>query len=428
VLHFLELDFPELAELIRGEKKRQEETVSLIASENIAPVPVMEASGSVFTNKSVEGYPGQRYHGGTKYVDAIEQMALKRAKELFEAEYVNVQPHCGTNANVAVYLAVLKPGDTVLAMRLADGGHLSHGNRANLSGQFYRFIHYGVDRETELIDYDEVERLALKQRPKILVAGSSAYSRLIDWERLRGIADKVSAYFLVDMAHIVGLIAARAIPSPVPHAHFVTSSVYKTIPGPRGGFILAKKEFGSALDKAVFPGCQSSIILANVAAKAVAFTIALKPEFRDLTRQVIKNAQVLAQALQSQGFRIVTGGTDNHLMLVDLRNKGIKGNEAEFVLDEVGISTNRNLVPYDPEKPVVTSGLRLGSTPSTNRGMKEEEMSFIAGILGQALHHRGDEQVKAKLREQILNLCRRFPIPGYASLYGPEAETLAAST
>ncbi|MEE9612668.1 MAG: serine hydroxymethyltransferase [Desulfatiglandales bacterium] len=417
MLKFLQREDEEIAQLIRDEKRRQEETVSLIASENIAPVAIMEASGSVFTNKSVEGYPGARYHGGIEYVDAAEELAITRCKELFEAEYVNVQPHCGTNANVAVYLVALKPGDTVLAMRLADGGHLSHGNPANLSGQIYRFMHYGVDKNTELIDYDEVEWLAKEHRPKMLVAGSSAYSRLIDWERLRAIADKVSAYFLVDMAHIVGLVAARIIPSPVPYAHFVSSSIYKTIPGPRGGFIMAQKEFGPDLNKAVFPGCQSSIIVANMVAKAVAFKKAMTPEFQELAQQIVKNAQALAQNLQSEGFRIISGGTDNHLMLVDLRNKEIKGDEAERVLDEVGISTNKNMVPFDPEKPAVTSGLRLGSTPATSRGMKEEEMSFIARIMSQALNHRGDDQVKAKLRQQVLGLCRQFPIPGYDSLY-----------
>jgi len=417
MLQFLERVDNETAQLIEQERDRQEQTLGLIASESLVPAAIMEALGSVYTNKSVEGYPGARFHAGTRWVDEVEKLAIDRAKELFGAEYVNVQPHSGTNANMAVYLAALKPGDTLVAMKLVDGGHLTHGHSVNFSGQFYRFFHYGVKKDTECIDYDEVERLVLEHKPKMLVAGSSAYSRLIDWERLRAIADKVSAYLMVDMAHISGLVAAKVIPSPVPHAHFATSSMYKTMRGPRGGFILAKKEFGSKLNQTVFPGSQSAIIVNNVAAKAVAFKMAMTPEFRQMARQIVKNAQTLVQGLQKEGFRIVSGGTDNHLMLVDLRNKSIKGNEAQVALEKVGISANMNLIPFDPEKPMVTSGLRLGTTSVTSRGMKEEEMSLIAQMISQALHNMGDERVVIKLKEQIADLCRRFPIPDYDSLH-----------
>lgn len=417
MLQFLQRIDNEVAQLIKQEKERQEQTISLIASESLVSVAIMAASGSVFTNKSVEGYPGARYHGGVKYVDAIEELAIRRAKELFGAEYANVQPHSGTNANVAVYLATLKPGDAVLAMNLVDGGHLTHGHPLNLSGQFYCFFHYRVNKDTGLIDYDEVEKLALEHRPKMLVAGSSAYSRLIDWEKLRVIADKVSAYFMVDMAHIAGLVAAEVIPSPVPYAHFVTSSTYKTLCGPRGGFILAQKEFGPALNQAVFPGSQGSIIVANMAAKAVAFKMALTPEFRQTGTQIVKNAQALAQGLQAEGLKVVSGGTDTHLMLVDLRNKAIRGNEAQEALEEIGISTNRNLIPFDPEKATVTSGLRLGTVSVTNRGMEEEEMRLIAQMISRALNNLRDARVTTELKEQVVDLCRRFPIPDYDNLY-----------
>lgn len=417
MLQFLEQVDNEIAQLIKQETDREEQTLGLIASESLAPVAIMEALGSVYTNKSVEGYPGARFHAGTSCVDEVEKLAVDRAKELFGAEYVNVQPHSGTNANMAVYLAALKPGDTVVAMKLVDGGHLTHGHPVNFSGQFYRFFHYGVDKDTECIDYDEVASLVLEHKPKILVAGSSAYSRLIDWERLRAIADKVSAYFMVDMAHISGLVAAKAIPSPVPHAHFVTSSMYKTMRGPRGGFILAKKEFGAALNRSVFPGSQSAIIVNNVAAKAVAFKLAMTPEFRQMAEQTVKNAQALAQGLQTEGFRIVSGGTDNHLMLLDLRNKSVKGNEAQAALEKAGISSNMNLIPFDPEKPFVTSGLRLGTTSVTNRGMKAEEMRLIIQMISRTLHNLGDVRVTAEIKEQVADLCQRFPIPDYNNLY-----------
>ncbi len=412
----------EVAQLIRKERDRQEQTISLIASESMAPVAIMEASGSVFTNKSVEGYSGARYHGGVKYVDAIEDLAIKRAKQLFGAEYVNVQPHSGTNANVAVYLAVLKPGDTVLAMNLAHGGHLTHGHPANLTGKFYRFFHYEVNRNTELIDYDEIEALALKHRPKILVAGSSSYSRLIDWERLHFIADRVSAYFMADMAHIAGLVAARIIPSPVPYAQFVTSSTYKTLYGPRGGFILSRNEFGPALNQAIFPGSQGSIHIANVAAKAIAFKIAMTEEFRQMAARIVKNAQTLAEGLQAEGFDIVSGGTDTHLMLLDLRKKEFSGKEGQEALESVGISTNRNLVPFDPEKATITSGIRLGTTPATNRGMGEKEMRLLAQMISLTLRNIGNDVIVGELKDKVSALCRQFPIPGYAGLYESYAE------
>lgn len=417
MINFLQRVDNEVAQLIKQEKERQQHTISLIASESLVPVAIMEASGSIYTNKSVEGYPGARYHGGVKYVDAIEELAIKRAKKLFGAEYVNVQPHSGTNANVAVYLAFLKPRDVVLAMSLTDGGHLTHGHSANISGRFYRFFHYGVNKDTKLIDYDQVEKLALKYRPKLLVAGSSAYSRLIDWERLRAIADKVCAYLMVDMAHIAGLVAANVIPSPVPHAHFVTSSTYKTLRGPRGGFILSGKEYGPALNQAVFPGSQGSIIVANIAAKAVAFKMAMTPEFREMARQVVKNARALAQGLQAEGFDIVSDGTETHLMLVDLRNKAINGNLAQETLEDVGISTNRNAVPFDPEKATVTSGLRLGTVSVTNRGMKVEEMHIIAQMISRALNNVGNARIVAVLQQQLAELCACFPIPDYDRLY-----------
>jgi len=410
MLQFLQRIDNEVAQLIKQEKERQEQTISLIASESLVSVAIMAASGSVFTNKSVEGYPGARYHGGVKYVDAIEELAIRRAKELFGAEYANVQPHSGTNANVAVYLATLKPGDAVLAMNLVDGGHLTHGHPLNLSGQFYRFFHYRVNKDTGLIDYDEVEKLALEHRPKMLVAGSSAYSRLIDWEKLRVIADKVSAYFMVDMAHIAGLVAAEVIPSPVPYAHFVTSSTYKTLCGPRGGFILAQKEFGPALNQAVFPGSQGSIIVANMAAKAVAFKMALTPEFRQTGTQIVKNAQALAEGLKEEGFRLVSGGTDNHLMLVDLTDKNITGKEAEETLGKAGIVVNKNTIPFEKRSPFVTSGLRIGTPALTTRGMKEKEMKQIAKWIGEILKDIRDEKTIAKVKGKVKELCDKFPL------------------
>jgi len=416
MLKFLKDVDSDIAELVKSEKDRQVQTLSLIASESLAPVAIMEVLGSVYTNKTVEGFPKVRFHAGANYVDEVEKLAISRAKELFGAEYANVQPHSGTNANLAVYLAALKPHDTLVAMKLIDGGHLTHGHPINFSGQFYNFFHYGVSKETECIDYDEVEKLVTEHKPKMLVTGSSAYPRLIDWERLRSIADKVSAYLMVDMAHIAGLVAAKAIPSPVPYAHFVTGSMYKTMCGPRGGFILSRNEFGSVLDRAVFPGSQSAIIFNNVAAKAVAFKLAMTSEFQKMAVQIIKNARALAEGLQAEGFRIVSGGTDNHLMLVDLRNKSIKGKEAQVALENAGINTNMNLIPYDDEKPMVTSGLRLGTTSVTIQGMKEEQMRSISLMISRVLNNLGNDQVYAEIRSQVADLCSRFPIPGYNKL------------
>jgi glycine hydroxymethyltransferase len=378
----------------------------------------LEAAGSVFINKTVEGYSGARYHAGSRCADALEELTVRRAKQVFGAQYANVQPHSGTSANLAVYLAALKPGDTVLAMSLSEGGHLSHGHPLNFSGQVYRFYHYGVDRHTEVIDYDQVEMLALRHRPRLIVAGSSAYPRLIDWQHLRSIADRVSAHLMVDMAHISGLVAAGVIPSPVPHSDFVTSSLYKTLQGPRGGFILARQEFGPALDRAVFPGCQGTPILPLLAAKAVCFKRATTPQFVQMQYQVVRNAQALAHALGEHGLRLVTGGTDNHLVLVDLRNIGIKGNEAEAALESVGIVANRNLVPYDPEKPTITSGLRLGTPTVTNRGMGEGEMRAIADLIAETLTNMGDDAVISSVRDRVRALCSQFPMPGWATLPG----------
>lgn len=399
-----------VARLLQQEKERQQKTLSLVASESLAPPSILEASGSILTNRSIEGYPKKRYFAGCEFIDALEELTIERAKQLFGAEYANVQVHCGSNANLAVYRAVLKPGDTILSMDLSAGGHLTHGYPLSISGQIYHFIHYGVNRETELVDYEEVQQLAHEYRPKLIVAGSSSYPRLFDWQKLRSIADEVSTLLMADVAHTSGLIAARVIPSPVPYATFVTSSCYKTLQGPRGGFILCKKEWGPKIDRAVFPGYQSAIIMNLVAAKAVCFKRAMTPEFIAMQHQIVKNAQTLAEDLKTEGFRLVTNGTDNHRMLVDLRNKGIKGNEAEKALEEIGIITNRNLIPYDAEPPQLASGVRLGTNVSTMRGMKEEEIHLIATIIKKRLTAIEDLKSKSILEEEVSNLCGRFPI------------------
>ena len=400
-----------LVRLVQQEKERQQKNLSLVASESLAPPLIRELAGSALTNRSIEGYPGKRYFAGCEFIDALEELAVERAKQLFGAEYANVQAHCGSNANLAVYLAVLTPGDNILAMDLTAGGHLTHGHSLSISGHVYRFIHYGVNRETELLDYEQARRLARKHQPKLIVAGSSSYPRLFDWQKLRSIADEVSAFLLADVAHTSGLIAAKVIPSPVPYADFMTSSCYKTLQGPRGGFILCKKDFGPKIDRAVFPGYQSAAIMNLIAAKAACFKRAMTPEFIAMQHQLVKNAHALAEDLKMEGFRLVTNGTDNHRMLVDLRNKGLKGNEAEKALEEIGIILNRNLIPYDVESPLITSGIRIGTTVVTNRGMKEEEMRLIARMISRALHDLGNTQVIAKLKEQVAGLCQRFPIP-----------------
>jgi glycine hydroxymethyltransferase len=395
---------------IKGEEERELSKIVLIASENYVSQAVLEAQGSVFTNKYAEGYPNRRYYGGCEFADVVETLAIERAKQLFGCEHVNVQPHSGSTANMAVYFSVLKPGDTILGMALPHGGHLTHGASVSFSGQLYQSFSYGVDKQTELIDYDEVERLAVEHKPKMIVAGYSAYSRILDFARFRKIADKVGAMLMVDIAHIAGLIAAGVHPSPVPYADFVTTTTHKTLRGPRGGMIMCKEQFGKAVDKVIFPGIQGGPLVHVIAAKAVSFKEALQPEFKDYQRQVVKNAQALSQRLVADGFRIVSGGTDNHLMLVDLTPKGITGNEAEKALDAAGITCNKNSIPYDQKPPVVTSGIRLGTPIVTTRGMREPEMKYIGDLICEVLaNHKTPEKVAA-LKERTKAFCSKFPM------------------
>jgi len=401
---------PEVYGWVVKELERQRNKLELIASENFTSIAVLEAQGSVLTNKYAEGYPARRYYGGCEFVDQIEQLAIDRAKALFKAEHVNVQPHSGSQANMAVYLATLKYGDVVMGMNLAHGGHLTHGSPVNFSGKWYRFVPYGVSPDTETIDYDQLEEQAREVKPRMIVAGASAYPRFIDFERLRSICDEVGALLMVDMAHIAGLVAASFHPNPCPHAHLVTTTTHKTLRGPRGGMILCKEEFARAVDKAVFPGTQGGPLMHVIAAKAVALKEAATPEFVAYQAQVVKNAKSLAQALQEKGYRLVSGGTDNHLLLVDLRNIGLTGREAEIILDQVGITVNKNAIPFDPQKPTVTSGIRLGTPACTSRGMKEEEMQLIAELIDRALRGRSSETTLQKVRKEVLNLCSRFPL------------------
>lgn len=401
----LEVVDKEIFDAIQKEHKRQNEKIELIASENFASKAVMEAMGSVFTNKYAEGYPGKRYYGGCQNVDVAENLARDRAKEIFGAEHANVQPHSGAQANMSVYFTVLNPGDTILGMNLSHGGHLTHGSPVNFSGKMYNIIPYGVN-EDGYIDYDEVERIALECKPKIIVAGASAYPRTIDFKRFREIADKVSAYLMVDMAHIAGLVAAGLHPSPVPYADFVTTTTHKTLRGPRGGMILCKEKYAKDLDKSVFPGVQGGPLMHVIAGKAVCFKEALTPEFKEYQKQIIKNAKVLAEELMNRGFKLVSGGTDNHLMLVDLTNKGVTGKEAEAMLDEVGITVNKNTIPFDKQKPNIASGIRIGTPAMTTRGMKEEEMKTIAELIDRTI--KGED--KEKIKEDVLKLTSRFPI------------------
>ncbi len=396
-------------DLIGQEAVRQEEHIELIASENYVSKAVLEAQGSVLTNKYAEGYPQKRYYGGCYYVDQIEQIAIDRLKQIFGAEYANVQPHSGSQANQAVYFAVLKPGDTVLGMSLAHGGHLTHGSPVNLSGKLFNFISYGLT-EVEAIDYEEVERLAMEHKPKLIVAGASAYSLKIDFKRFREIADKCGALLMVDMAHYAGLIAAGVYPNPVPHAHFVTSTTHKTLRGPRGGIILAKEEFAKMLNSSIFPGLQGGPLEHVIAAKAVAFGEALQPEFKDYQQQVAKNAVVLADTLTKRGLRIVSGRTESHVMLVDLRAKGITGKVAEEALGNANITINKNAIPNDPEKPFVTSGIRLGTPAVTTRGFTEAECEQLANMIADVLENPNDEVVLAKVKQQALDLCAKFPV------------------
>ena len=404
---------PETAAAVEAERRRQNTHIELIASENFVSEAVLAAQGSVLTNKYAEGYPGRRYYGGCEHVDVVETLAIQRAKELFGAEHVNVQPHSGSQANQAVYFAALNPGDKVMGMKLPHGGHLTHGHPINLSGKWFDFEHYGVDKETERIDYDAVAEQARRVRPKMIVAGGSAYPRIIDFERLRQICDEVGALLFVDMAHFAGLVAAGLHPNPIPYADFVSTTTHKTLRGPRGGMVFSKAEHAKALDRAVFRGVQGGPLMHVIAAKAVALKEALSPGFKEYQRRVVENARVLAEALQERGFRIVSGGTDTHLLLVDVKaSRGLTGQAAEKVLDSVGITVNKNTIPFDEEPPMVTSGLRLGSPAATTRGMGPEEMRAIAGIIDDVLSAPEDERVLNSARERVRALCEQYPLYG----------------
>ncbi len=400
-----------IASALEAELSRQRHKLELIASENIVSHAVMEAQGSVLTNKYAEGYPGKRYYGGCECVDVVETLAIERAKELFGAGYVNVQPHSGAQANMAVFFSLLSPGDTYMGMNLTDGGHLTHGSAVNMSGKYFHVVPYGVDKETECIDYDALEKQAKEVKPKLIVAGASAYARIIDFERLSAIAKAVGAYLMVDMAHIAGLVAGGMHPSPLPWADVVTTTTHKTLRGPRGGMILTKDaEFGAQFNKAIFPGIQGGPLMHVIAAKAVALEEALQPAFKEYAAQVVKNAKTLATSLQEKGFRIVSGGTDNHLMLVDLRSKGVTGKEAQNLLDGVGITANRNTIPFEPLSPFVTSGIRLGSPALTTRGFKETDMEEVAAIIALVLDHATDTAAQEEARKRVDALCEKYPL------------------
>lgn len=401
---------PEVAEAIRLEKNRQQNNIELIASENFTSPAVMAAQGSVLTNKYAEGLPDKRYYGGCEFVDIPEKLAIARAKELFGADHVNVQPHSGAQANSAVYFALLNPGDQVLGMTLSHGGHLSHGSPVNISGKYYNFADYGVEPDTGRINYENVFGIAFKVKPKLIVAGASAYPRIIDFKQLREIADEVGALLMVDMAHIAGLVAAGLHPSPVPYADIVTTTTHKTLRGPRGGLIMCKEKYAAAIDKAVFPGTQGGPLMHVIAAKAVAFKEALSPEFKQYQKQIVTNAQVLAKALMDRGFNLVSGGTDNHLMLVDLRNKNITGKAAEQVLDSVGVTVNKNTIPFETASPNVTSGIRVGTPAATTRGMKEAAMNKIAEIIDITVSNCEDQAALDKARTMVTELCREYPL------------------
>jgi glycine hydroxymethyltransferase len=401
---------PEIYEAIRREGRRQREKIVLIASENFASPAVLAAQGSLMTNKYAEGYPGRRYYGGCQYVDVVETLAIERAKQIFGADHVNVQPHSGSQANMAVYFSVLKPGDSILGMDLAHGGHLTHGSRVSFSGMLYHAHFYGVDRTTEFIDYDAVRKVAEECRPRMIVVGASAYPRILDFPKFQEIAKAVGAYVMVDMAHIAGLVAAGLHPNPVPHADFVTTTTHKTLRGPRGGMVMCKAEHAKALDKAVFPGLQGGPLMHVIAAKAVALKEALAPGFKKYQEQVLANAKALASGLQKRGFRIVSGGTDTHLMLVDVTSKGITGKEAEAALDEAGITVNKNAIPYDEKPPAVASGIRLGTPIVSTRGMREKDMDEIADAIDTVLSHPTDPAVRKQVRARVRTLCGKFPI------------------
>ncbi|HUN75068.1 MAG TPA: serine hydroxymethyltransferase [Steroidobacteraceae bacterium] len=405
---------PELAAALKGERRRQEEHIELIASENYVSPRVLEAQGSVLTNKYAEGYPGRRYYGGCEFVDVVEQLAIDRAKRLFGAAFANVQPHSGVQANIAVYLALIQPGDTLLGMSLDHGGHLTHGARVNVSGKLFRAVQYGVRPDTGLIDYDEVQRLAEKERPKLVIAGFSAYSRAIDWARFAAIARSVGAYFVVDMAHVAGLVATGLYPDPLPHADVVTTTTHKTLRGPRGGLILARanEEIARKLNSMVFPGTQGGPLMHVIAAKAVALLEALQPEFAVYQRQVLANARAMCARFSARGIDIVSGGTDDHLFLLDLRRRGITGKEADAALGHANITVNKNAVPNDPLPPAVASGLRIGTPASTTRGFKEREIERVADLICEVLEAKGEERVIARVRTEVLELCRQHPVYG----------------
>ena len=402
---------PELKGYIDAELNRQRDKIELIASENIVTPAVMEAMGSVLTNKYAEGYPGHRYYGGCEYVDKVETLAIERAKKLFNANFANVQAHCGASTNMAVYFAFLKPGDTIMGMDLSQGGHLSHGSPVNISGTYFNVVHYGVDKETEMIDYADIEAKAKEYQPKLIVAGASAYPRIIDFERIANIAHENGALLLVDMAHIAGLVAAGLHPSPVPYADIVTTTTHKTLRGPRGGLILTNnEEYAKKINKSIFPGLQGGPLMHVIAAKAVAFGEALKPEFREYAENIVKNAKAFAEGLKAEGFRLVSGGTDNHLILVDVRNKNLTGKEAEKLLDNIGITCNKNTIPFDPASPFVTSGIRLGTPAATTRGFQEEDFKEVAAIMGLVLNNPTDFAKHAEAAKRVAALCAKYPL------------------
>jgi len=411
-MDFLRKVDPEISRVIALEGKRQKETINLIASENYASRAVIQAEGSFLTNKYSEGYPGKRYYGGCENMDIVESLAIERARKLFRADHANVQPHSGSQANMAVYYALLDYGDTVMGMSLAHGGHLTHGDRVSFSGKSYNFIHYGVNRETERIDYPEIEKLAKKHKPKLIVAGASAYPRIIDFERFRQIADSVGAKLVVDMAHIAGLVAVGLHPTPIPYAEVITSTTHKTLRGPRSGFILCRKDLAPAIDDGVFPRMQGGPLMQVIAAKAVCFQEAMQPGFTDYQRAVLENAQALAAGLQQNGLRLISGGTDNHLVLVDLAETSVTGKQAEEALGKVGIVVNRNTVPFDPNPPLITGGIRLGTPAVTTRGFGKEEMKRIAALVIQLISHIDDAAIQKKAAQEVAEMCSRFPVPG----------------
>jgi len=407
--HLADVD-PEVANAIRNEESRQHDGLELIASENFVSEAVLEAAGSVFTNKYAEGYPAKRYYGGCEFTDIVENLARDRAKELFGEEHANVQPHSGSSANMAAYAAIINPGDTVMGLDLAMGGHLTHGHKLSFSGKTYRIVSYGVSRDTETIDYDELERTAEREKPKLIIGGGSAYPRIIDFARMRQIADKVGAFYLVDMAHFAGLVAGGAHPSPIPHAHITTTTTHKTLRGPRSGLILCKAAHAAAVDRSVFPGCQGGPLVHIIAAKAVCFKEAMQPEFKQYARQIVSNAKTLAKTLADEGFRIISGGTDTHLMLVDVFSKGMLGSEAEKALGEAGITVNKNAIPFDTNPPMKPSGIRLGTPALTTRGMKEAEMQQVGRWIAEALNNRTDTAVLNRIRGQVFEMAERFPL------------------